>query len=166
MAEGQSANPRGVATVPAAPRWHTWLAIAFGSLGVLLGAAGLVVGLTRSTSGPATTTAPTYTAAETAAAQQQLCDTYKLAARAVQTETNGTDRALARIAVSNAAGMLEDAAANSALDAKHCDSARALATAYRTSNAVGSVGTDVEYRALIDDIVAKDAAMRRVCDGG
>ena len=60
---------------------------------------------------------PTYTAAETAAAQRQLCDTYTLAARAVQIDTNGTDKALARIALTNAAVMLDNAAANPALDA-------------------------------------------------
>ena len=74
---------------------------------------------------------PTHSAAETAAAQRQLCDTYTLAARAVQVDTNGSDKALARIALTNAAVMLDNAAADPALDATHRDAARALATAYR-----------------------------------
>jgi len=131
--------------------------------------AALVVALTRSTdshSSGATTTAPTHTPAEIAAAQQQLCDTYKLAARSVEVETNGTDKALARIALSNAAGMIDDAARDPAIEAKHRDTARALAAAYRTSNALGSVATDAEYRTALDDIVAKDAAMRQACSNG
>ena len=91
---------------------------------------------------------PTHSAAETAAAQRQLCDTYTLAARAVQVDTNGSDRALARIALTNAAVMLDKAAADPALDAKHRDAARALATAYLMDTAKSSndVATDAEFQ--------------------
>lgn len=75
--------------------------------------------------GPATTSVPTYTAAQTAAAQRQLCDTYKLVAHAVPVDTNGSDKALARITLTNAAAILDNAAADPALDAKHRDAARA-----------------------------------------
>ncbi|WP_058012276.1 hypothetical protein, partial [Mycobacterium tuberculosis] len=74
---------------------------------------------------PATTSVPTYTAAQTAAAQRQLCDTYKLVAHAVPVDTNGSDKALARITLTNAAAILDNAAADPALDAKHRDAARA-----------------------------------------
>ena len=70
--------------------------------------------------------------------------------------------------LTNAAVMLDDAAANPALDAKHRDAARALATAYLTVTAKGSsdIATDAEFRAALDDVVAKDAAMKQVCGGG
>jgi hypothetical protein len=173
MAENPTPNAGGQPAVgpsfgQSAPRQPTrrsgaWLPIALAALATVVAIAALVVALTRPSGSSASSTTPTYTDAQISAAQKQLCDTYKQAAQAVQTETNGTDKALARIAVSNSAGMLDDAAANQALDAKFRDPARALATAYRTSNAVGSVGTDAQYRAAVDDIVAKDAAMRQVC---
>ena len=127
--------------------------------------AALVVGLMRPTATKPTTTSnpPTYSAAETSAAQRRLCDTYKLAARSVETDTNGTDKALARVALSNAAGMLDDAATDPAIDAKLRDAVRALAAAYRTSNALSSFAADAEYRAALDDIVAKDAPVRNAC---
>jgi hypothetical protein len=133
-----------------------------------LAVAALIVALTHSThaASPAATTAPTYTAAETAAAQRQLCDTYTLAARAVQVETNGSDKALARIALTNAAAMLDIAAANPALDVTHRDAARALANAYRTTTALASGGTDAQWQASLDDGNSKDAVMKKVCGGG
>ncbi|VBA45049.1 hypothetical protein LAUMK13_05326 [Mycobacterium innocens] len=112
---------------------------------------------------------PTYSAAETVAAQQELCDTYKLAARAVGVDTNGNNPALARIALTNAAAMLDVADANPALDTKHRDAARALATAYRTLTAKSSSDafTEIEYRTALGDVNAKEATMKEVCaDGG
>ena len=101
------------------PRSRIWPAFALAAIATVVAVAALIVALTHSThaASPATTTGPTYTAAETAAAQRQLCDTYKLVARAVQVDTNGSDKALARIALTNAAVMLDNAAANPALDA-------------------------------------------------
>jgi hypothetical protein len=129
--------------------------------------AALIVALTNSKHAAMPPT-PTYTAAQTAEAQRQLCDTYKLEARTVRVDTNGNDEALARIAATNGAVMLYNAASNPALDAKHRDAARALATAYGTVSATGSKGvaTDAEWRAVLDDANAKDAAMREVCGGG
>lgn len=72
----------------ASKRPRTWPAIALASIAVLLGAVALVVSLTRSTNGPSgatpTSTPVTATADESASAHQKLCDSYKLAARAVQ----------------------------------------------------------------------------------
>ncbi|ORA31830.1 hypothetical protein BST19_28630, partial [Mycobacterium bouchedurhonense] len=70
---------------------------------VVLGVAALVVALTRptsnqSTASSTTSTTPAYTADQTAAAHQQLCDSYKLAAHAVQVDTNGDNPAFAGIA--------------------------------------------------------------------
>jgi hypothetical protein len=115
-----------------------------------------------------TTSKPAYTATEIAAAQQQLCDTYKLAARAVQVDTNGSDKAFARIALTNSAVMLSNAATDPALDAEHRNAARALATAYLTDTAKSSEGaaTEAEFRAAVDDVNAKDAVMKKVCGGG
>jgi hypothetical protein len=97
-----------------------------------------------------------------------VCDTYKLVARAAQIDTAGTDKALARVATTNGALMLDMAAANAALDANHRDAARALAIAYGALTAKGSYGvaTDAEYQAALDDANAKDAAMKKVCGGG
>lgn len=146
-------------------RSRPWLAIAI-ALTTALAIAALIVAVTRPASGPSTATAtPTPTASETAAAQRQLCDTYKLAARAVEVDTGGNDRALARIATTNGAVMLDNAVASPALDAKHRDAARALAGAYANLTAMSNnaVATDAQYQAALDDITAKDAVMKSVC---
>jgi hypothetical protein len=171
--EGSSFQlPAGQWTAPhptvRASRSRPWLAIAVAVTAVVAVAA-LVVALMRPMAArPSTPTAPTYTPAETAAAQQHLCDTYKLAARAVQVDTNGNDKAFARIALTNAAVMLGNAAADPALDSEHRSAARALATAYLTDTAKSSEGaaTEAEFRAAVDDVNAKDALMKRVCGGG
>ncbi|BBX99028.1 hypothetical protein MLAC_43220 [Mycobacterium lacus] len=146
----------------------SWLAIVVAAIAAVVAVAALIVALINSTSPApsAATTTPTYTAAETAAAQRQLCDTYKLVARAVQADTNGSDKALARITLTNGAAILDNASADPALDAKHRDAARALAAAYRTTIAIASGGTQPEWQAALDDGNAKDAAMKRVCGGG
>jgi hypothetical protein len=154
-------------TQPAA-RVRTWPAIALGAIATLVAVAALIVALRNSTPTPATTRMSTYTAAETATAQRQLCDTYKLAAQAVATDTGGGDKALARISTTNGALILDMAADNPALDASHRDAARALAIAYGTLTAKGTYGisSDAEYQAAMDDIIAKDAVMKKVCGGG
>jgi hypothetical protein len=153
-----------------APRSRTWPAVALAAIAAAVAVAALVVALTNSTPAApsASTTAPTHSAAETAAAQRQLCDTYKLAAQAVRVDTAGTDKALARIATTNGAIMLEMAAANPAVDTNHRDAAYALAMAYGTLTAKGTFGiaTDAEYQAALDDVIAKDAAMKKVCGVG
>ncbi|WP_156664493.1 hypothetical protein [Mycobacterium sp. 852002-51057_SCH5723018] len=76
-----------------------------------------------------------------------------------------SDTALARISLINGAGMLDAAAANPSLDANDRDAARALASAYRTSNAVSS-DTDVSsplYQSTIDEITKANAAMAKIC---
>jgi hypothetical protein len=148
----------------------TWPALAVAALAVVVAVAAMIVAITRPRAmGPsATTTAPTFTAAETAAAQRQLCDTYKLVARAVQVDTNGNNPALARVATTNGAVMLDNAAADPALDAAHRDAARALATAYLTTTAMGNkdVASDPDFHAALDDLIAKDAVMKKICAGG
>jgi hypothetical protein len=91
-----------------------------------------------------------------------------LGARAVQVDTHGQDLGLGRVALTNAAAMLDNAAANPALDAAHRDAARTLAMAYRTLTAMGSkdVATDADFQAALDDVNAKDAVMKKVCGGG
>jgi hypothetical protein len=154
---------------PAAPRSRTWPAVVLAAIATVVAVAALIVALTQSmhAASPATTTAPTYTAAETATAQRQLCDTYKTVARAVGVDTNAGDKALARIALTNAAVMLDNAAANPALDANDRDAARALATAYLTETEKSSSDafTDSEFRSALDDVLAKDAVMKKVCGG-
>jgi hypothetical protein len=74
-------------------RLPAWPAVVLAALAALVAAAALVVALTRPSSSPSpeTTKGSPYSAAEIAAAQQQLCDTYKLVAKAVQVDTNGNN---------------------------------------------------------------------------
>lgn len=149
-----------------AQRSHAWAAVLLAGVAMVVALAGLVVSLTRPTAPrPTTITARTYRADETFAAQRKLCDTYSLAARAVQVDTNGHDIALGRIALTNAAAMLDDAGANPAVGATYRDSAHALAESYRTGTAMGNrdIATDAQFHAALDDINAKDAAMKKLC---
>ncbi|WP_082946210.1 hypothetical protein [Mycobacterium sp. E1747] len=171
--EGTAAQPPLADWTPsfsghAGSRSRPWLAVAVG-LTAAVAVAALIVAATRSAPQPTNSTAaPIPSASETAAAQRQLCDTYKLAARAVEVDTGGNDRALARIATTNGAVMLENAIASPALDAKHRDAARALAGAYATLTAMSNntVATDAQYQAALDDITAKDSVMKSVCANG
>ncbi|MCK8646800.1 hypothetical protein [Mycobacterium colombiense] len=153
-----------------ASRPRPWLAIAV-AVTAAVAVAALVVALTRpAASNPSatTTTPPSHTPAETAAAQQRLCETYKLAARAVQVDTNGSDKAFARIALTNSASLLFNVSNDPALDEQHRSAAQALATAYLTDTAKSSEGaaTEAEFQEAVADVNAKDAAMKKVCGGG
>lgn len=153
---------------PLPSRARSWPAVVLAVAATLIAIAALIVSLTRSNPTPAPSAAPTFTSAEVAAAERQLCDTYKLQARAVRADTNRNDEALARIAATNGAVMLYNAAANPAIDGKYRDAALALATAYGTVSAMGSKGvaTDAEFQAVLDGANAKDAEMKKICDGG
>ncbi|WP_321191438.1 hypothetical protein [Mycobacterium pseudokansasii] len=145
-----------------------------GVVAILLSAAALIVALTHPTSSspasaPATTALPTYTAAETAAAHQKLCEVYKLAARQIQIETNGDNPALASAAAVNGALMLEQAVdAGVALSPSDRTAALALAKAYTNTNALGSYlhRDDPVYQAAVDDVLAKDSDMKARCGAG
>jgi hypothetical protein len=174
--EGSTSHPRTAGQwAPAYPtqpasRSRTWPAVALAAIALVVAVAALIVALIRSAPAvPArTATVPTYTAAEAAATHKQLCDTYKLAALAVRVDTASNDKALARIATTNGAVMLNIAAANPALGAEDREAARALVTAYVTVTAKSSAGVanDAEYQAASDDVIAKDAVMKKVCGGG
>lgn len=150
-------------------RPRPWLAIAV-VVTAAVAIAALVVALMRPMAPhtSATTAAPTHTPAETAAAQQRLCEAYGLAARAVQVDTNGSDKAFARIALTNSASLLFNASNDPALDEQHRSAAQALATAYLTDTAKSSEGaaTEAEFQEVVADVNAKDAAMKKVCGGG
>lgn len=176
---GEPGGPPPAQWQPAYPtqpvrRSGTWLAIAVSAVAALLGAAALVVSLTRSTDGlsavsPATTTTRANTAQETTSAHQKLCDAYKLAAQAVQIETNGTSQAFAGIATVNGAVMLEEAVnTNPGLGPTERAAALALAEAYSNVAATASLagGQDPAWQAALSDANAKDAAMKKVCGGG
>jgi hypothetical protein len=140
----------------------------------LIAVAALVVGIidlarpNSSASGTVSTAAspsPTFTPDQVASAKKELCSTYQLAAHSVNVDTHASDTALARIALVNGAGLLDAAAANPALSANDRDAARALASAYRTSNAVSS-DTDASsplYQMTIDEITRTNAAMAAIC---
>lgn len=150
------------------PCSRPWLCFAIALTAVLVATA-LAVALMRlsNTKPPTSPAVPSYSASDVTAAQKQLCDTYKLLARAVEVDTNGTDKALARIADTNGAVLLEIASGSPALDASHRDAARSLARAYGTVTAMSNsaVASDADYRSAIDDVVAKDAVMKKVCGG-
>jgi hypothetical protein len=88
----------------------------------------------------------------------------------VEVDTSGNDKAkaLARVADTNGAVMLNMASAAPALDTNHRDAAHALAMAYGTVTAMGNsaVASDADYRAALDDVIVKDSAMKKVCGGG
>lgn len=173
-AAGPPAGPTPWApTFPTQPpaRTRTWPAIALAAIAVLLGIAALVVALTRpgtsqSVASSTRSTTPSYTADQTAAAHQQLCDAYKLAARSVQIETNGNDRAAAGVAGVNAAVMLEQVVNEApAIPPGDRTVALALAAAYTKATAMGSSlqRDDPVFNSEVDDVNAKDAAMKKVC---
>ncbi|WP_244168264.1 hypothetical protein [Mycobacterium paraffinicum] len=155
-------------------RPQIWPAIALASIAVLMGAAGLIVAATTSTnksppSSPATSAAPTYTPADSAAAHKNLCDVYAVVARAVQIETNGDNPALSGIAVVNGALMLEHVvSANPAIRPADRDAALALADAYSNSQTTAATvqqRDDPLWQSTISNVNNKDAAMKRVCGG-
>lgn len=169
---GPPSSPQWAPVFPTQPqpRSRTWPTVLLAGAATAVAVAALIVALTRptATKPSTTTTAPIYSAAQISAAQQQLCDTYRTEARTIRVDTSGNDEALARIAATNGAVMLFNAAANPALDAKYRDAARALATAYGNVSAMGSKGvaTDSEWRAVLDDANAKDSSMKQICNGG
>lgn len=160
---------------PAPPRSRNWPLAAVASVAiaaVVLGAAALIVALTRPTnSGPATaagtTAEPTYTAAETAAAHQKLCEVYKLAARAVQIATNGDNPAFANIATVNGAVMLQQTLNTTpALVPGERTDALALAEAYGQATAFAMEQDHPAWQSAANDVNAKDARMKAICGGG
>ncbi|WP_142282203.1 hypothetical protein [Mycobacterium sp. IEC1808] len=140
----------------------------------LIAVAALVVGIialtrpTTSSAGKAPTAAtpsPTFTPDQVASAKKELCSAYQLAAHSVNVDTHASDAAIARVSLVNGAGLLDAAAANPALSASDRDAARALASAYRTSNAVSS-GTDPaspQYQRTIDEVNRLDDVMAAIC---
>ncbi|WP_374026410.1 hypothetical protein [Mycobacterium sp. HNNTM2301] len=176
---GESAGPPPVQWRPAYPPQpikpaRTWPAIALASVAAALSVAALVVAMTRPTSGSsgpptATPTTPAYTAEQTAAAHQKLCDAYRLAGRAVQIDTNGKSPERAGISTVNGAVMLEEAVnANPATAPADRIAALALAESYSNVAAVSSLATgsdDPAWQAALSDANGKDAAMQRICGG-
>ncbi|WP_243703333.1 hypothetical protein [Mycobacterium marinum] len=162
-------TPQWTPSLQAVPRPQNWPALTLAAIAVGLAAAALIVSPRHPTITASAPTPPTYTSAESIAAHQALCETYKLAARSVQIETNGTNPALASAAAANGALMLEQAVAlGSALDPADRDAALALARAYTNTNALGSYlhAEDPTYEAASDDVNAKDAKMKARCAGG
>lgn len=156
------------------PRPRAWLATGLAAIAVLLGAAALVVALTRPTSNASSVSSTTSTtlpshADQTVSARKKLCDAYKLAAHAVQIETNGSSPERANIATVNGAVILEEAV-NSTPAISPSDRAAALTLAEAYSNAVAvsstAGGDDPAWLAAINDVITKDAPMRQLCGGG
>lgn len=171
--EGPTAQPGGNWLPPylthPASRPRPWMAIAV-AVTAAVAVAALIIALTRPASSRTlvNTAPPTRTATEVATAQPRLCATYKLAAWAVQVDTNGSDKAFARIALTNSAALLYNASNDLALDEQHRNAAQALATAYLTDTSKSSEGaaTEAEFQEAVTDVNAKDAAAKKVCGGG
>lgn len=86
--------------------------------------------------------------------------------RPVQIDTNGDNPDLAGVATVNAALMLQQAVASApALLSSDQSAALTLAAAYTNATTVGSQlqRDDPTWRSTVDDVNAKDAAMKRVC---
>lgn len=158
---------------PGRPRPNGGIVVGLALVG-LIAVAALVVGIialsrpTTSSAGKAPTAAtpsPTFTPDQVASAKKELCSTYQVAARSVDADTRSSDRALARISLVNAAGMIDAAAENPALNANDRDAARTLASAYWVTNAVSSV-TDAAsplYQTTLDDAKRAADAMAAIC---
>jgi hypothetical protein len=138
----------------------------------LIAVAALVLGVinafgpTSSSPGAASRTAsPSVAPEQGATAKKNLCSVYQVAARSVKEETNGGDRALASVSLTNAAAMLDSASDDPALDGSQRDAARTLASAYRTVVAIGSVfdSTSPVGQGALDDANRADAAMATIC---
>jgi len=140
----------------------------------LIAVAALIVGivaLTRPTSSAAgksptsATPTQTFTTDQAASAKKNLCSVYQVASRSVSADTNGTDVAIARVALANAAGMLDTAADNPALGQGERDAARRLASAYHTYVAVASVSDKASplMQNALDEANRADTAMAAMC---
>jgi hypothetical protein len=141
----------------------------------LIAVAALVVGIVdlarpnSSGNGKAASTSvtpsPTFTPDQVASAKKNLCSVYQVASRSVNADTNGTDIAIARISLTNAAGMLDMAADNLALGQSERDAARTLASAYHTYVAAASVfdKTSAIMQNALDDANRADGAMAAIC---
>jgi hypothetical protein len=159
---------------PPPPPPRIWPAVAVGAIvlavvATIVAVVALTVATTRSaaSSPAATTTVPTYSPAEVSGAHHKLCDTYKLAARAVQIETNGSSPDRAGIAEVNGAMMLQDAMnATPAISPSDRTAAVALAGAYNNIAAVASFNDNSIWQPALNDANAKDTAMQKVCGGG
>lgn len=158
-------------SVKPARRQRSWPVIALATVAFLLGATALVVALIRPMKSPsgtstATSVVPTYTAADADTAHQKLCHAYRLAARAVQIETNGASPERAGIAEVNGAMLLDDVVgAFPAIAPNDRAAAVALARAYNNLAAVASLNDNSRWQPAVDDANAKDAAMKKVCGG-
>lgn len=131
-----------------------------------------IIGLARPTSttggSPATTTSapvPGFAPDQVASAKKNLCTVYQVAAKSVREDTNSTDIAIARVSLTNAAGMLDAAADNPALGGGERDAARTLASSYRTVVAIASVFDKASpvLQSSLDDANRADAAMAALC---
>jgi hypothetical protein len=136
----------------------------------LIAVAALVVGIVdlarpNSSGNGKALTAPTFTAEQVANAKKNLCSSYQVAARSVKEDTNGTDVALARISLTNSAGMLDEAADNPAVAQSERDAARNLADAYRNAVAIASAfdKNSSVFQQALDDVNRLDGVMATAC---
>ncbi|MGV0625631.1 hypothetical protein ABQE43_06980, partial [Mycolicibacter minnesotensis] len=98
-------------------------------------------------------------------AKAELCDRYKQVLIAVNIETNGPDAGLARIALVNGAFIVDQAAANPALESEYRAAANALVWAYENMVVVASSGgtTYPPFDAALEEVIAKEQAVEDLC---
>ncbi|MBW0012429.1 hypothetical protein [Mycobacterium sp.] len=158
---------------PGRPASNGRIVVALVAIG-LIAVAALVVGIidlarpTPSGSGKASTTAspsPSFSPEQVASAKKELCAAYQLAARSVKADTNSADTAIARVSLTNAAGILDAATSNPALNNSDRDAGRKLAAAYRTIDAISSVfdKTSSIFQQSVDEANQADTAMATLC---
>ncbi|WP_207570087.1 hypothetical protein [Mycolicibacter kumamotonensis] len=147
---------------PPATQPHRRSPVLLAVLAVLLAVAALIVAIVALIRLPAT---PNYTAAQRAEAKAELCDRFKPAMDAVHIETNGSDAALGRIALTNGAVVLQGASANPALDSKYRDAAQAVIQAYENLVIESSSGRsgDAKFDGAVNAVNAKEQVLKDMC---
>ncbi|WP_218162062.1 hypothetical protein, partial [Mycobacterium malmoense] len=109
---------------------------------------------------------PSFTPEQVASAKKNLCSAYQLAAHSVKADTNSADTAIARVSLTNAAGIIDAAADNPALGGGHeQEAAHKLAAAYRSIDAISSVfdKTSSTFQQSVDEANQADAIMAALC---
>lgn len=155
-------TPRSWSTPPSRVPLHRQSSPILLALVAVLAAAALVVAIIALIRTASSTSV--YTATQRTAAKTHLCERYSLAADAEHIETNGSDAALARISLVNAANMLQSAAADPALDTAYSAAAVSLAQSYQTMAAASSMGSDdPQYKAALQSVISQESALKTLC---
>ncbi len=143
-----------------------WLATAIGVMSPFV-----VAALARATSPQTSTTvdspAPTCITAAADVARLRIYRTRESATRTVQSDTDGSGKAVARIAITNATAWLHDESNDPTLYERQGDASEGLAQLDLTDTAKGGKGsaTKAGFSDTVAELSAEDAVMTQVCFG-